>query len=160
MSSQEKIGSVENMYEETHVEWKITDFCKIARKGRFWYCDSPSFSFANSSWYFHVYPKSSVDPECIALYLGCLGGVLSEYSVEYTFGLKRLDNNVEHLFTGIVRKGEMFGSRNSIKRSEVMQWKCELLPADVLTITCTLKHGAIHSSQPKHEPTLKKLISK
>lgn len=163
MCSPEKLGSIENTYEETQVEWKITDFWKTTKDEKFTYHNSPFFTFSNFSWFFQFYPKSKIIHECIAFYLGCGGGLCGEKSVEYTLGLKRGDNDVEHLVAGIMNRPEKFSAVNHVKRSEIIQRKCELLPDDVLTIFCILKHGTIHSTQSKHESTkkeMKKLISK
>lgn len=154
-------GNVQNTYEETQVEWKIADFCTIIENDDLGCCKSPKFFFVNISLFFELWPKCGIVPEDISLYL--ITEQYLDYSFEYNLGLKRIDNNVESLQEGSALTGSVStGIYYYLNLSELKQRKSELMPSGVLTITCTLKRGTSHSTEPKalQNPELKKLISK
>lgn len=102
MSKFEKNGKIEEIYkevyEEKEIEWKIADFFSIAENK---IIQSPAFCFSNSSWYFRMCPKYNDKPFgrfCL------LSTKPLQYSVKFDFGLKKLDNSVVELGSGIFEK--------------------------------------------------------
>lgn len=158
-----KTGNVEEICKE--IEWEIVNFFSIAESGKD-YLDSPSFSFANVSWYLSLLPRSSVKPGFMNLHLNHLGGGQQLFGkrVEFYYGFKKIDGSVEQL-----NKGTFEESTSHIdyyyffKLSDIQQRKSELAPSDKLIITCTLKNvTTIHRNQSVilELPKLKNLISK
>lgn len=154
-------GNVEEKHEEKEIEWKISDFSSFAENRL--EIRSPDFSFANSLWYLRLHPKSGARPGFMCW---CLWSTKSpKCSVEYSCGLKKQDGSVEYLRKGILKENHpysFFGTLYYIKISEIQQRKSELVPTNVLIITCTLKRITTDSDQPKvlENPNTEILISK
>lgn len=175
MTNIEKIGKIEKRQDETEFEWKITDFFTIAENKDVLVC--PSFSFVDTSWHFRMHPRSIAKYGSVNLFLVQVGNL--ECSVEYDFGLKKVDGSVsvEHLSKGVLTTKSNSWNDNGITYrytdslffilSEVRQQKSEFAPSDTLIVTCTLKRQSIHSQQAKMLkaeiltlPKLQKFMSK
>lgn len=164
MTAVKEIGLVEKIpYEIKQIEWRIGDFFAVTEEEKCYRYDSPTFSIANILWHLRLLPNLGEKTESIDLYL--CSNVKREYSVEYYFGLKRYDDEVEQLASGILKGNEAHNVwGHFIKKTELLQWKSVLVPCSVLTITCTLKFmtEVSHSTQQTvlHETSPLKLISK
>lgn len=147
--------------EETEIEWEISNFFSLLADN-FHIC-SPMFCFANSStWYFQMHGENSLDPNFMALYL--CNNRIREYSVEYSFGIKKRGCEVEPLLRRVMPGNELVTDRwKFIKRSEVLQRNLELVPFGNFTVSCKLKcDPPVSSIHPTvlDKPTLKNLRSK
>ena len=166
MSDIEEIGNVEKKKEAMEIEWEITDFFSIAAQEKEF--KSASFSFANTSWHFRQRPQSKMESGFLYLYLVQTGNLKS--SVEYDFGLKKLDGCIEYPVKGIINcyvnttpwlKNERHSDAMYLNWAEMQQRQSELAPSGVLIITCTLKYETIRFGREKMAPPkLKKFISK
>lgn len=152
MSDAEEIGNVMKKHDGAEFEWKINDFFSVAENKTV--MKSPPFYFVDSTWCFRLYFKSQSE---FAIHLVEKMGHL-DCSVEYHFGLKKLDSTVEHLTKGNLSvKSDTLVLTNGIscrfsniaffELSDVQQRKSELAPSDVLTVTCTLKCENTHSKR-------------
>lgn len=158
MCDTENTGNVEEKYEEKKIGWKIADFFSFSEKKT--EIRSSDFSFANGLWHLRLLPNSTSKP---GFMYWCLVNTKSpRCSVEYSYGLKKQDRNVEYLSKGILQENDEYSALYYIELSEIQQRKSELVPANVFNITCTLKRITIDSDQPKvlENPNLEKLISK
>lgn len=156
-ANSKKIGNVEK-YEETRVEWKIAHFFSVIEDKSLCY-ESLAFPFAGDSWYLQM----NFDNEYIILNL-CNDNP-REYSVEFNFGIRKLDGTVEDwLGKGIMEGNQMYDEDHFefLRLSELQQRKSKLVPSDVLTVTCTVKRETTESDQQNtsHKPSFIKLISK
>lgn len=170
MTSVEKIGKIEKRQDETEFEWKITNFFTIAEKEDVLVC--PTFSFVDTSWHFRMYPRSTTKYGYVNLFLTQMENL--ECSVEYNFGLKKVDNSVsvEHITEGVLTTKSKSWQDNGITYrysdslffvlSEVRQRKSEFTSSDTLTVTCKLKRQNIHSNQAEiwASPKRQKFMSK
>lgn len=135
-----EVGEVEKLpYDIKHFEWKISDFFTFIEITDYRPLKSPTFSIADTSWNLKLYLNWNYSTyPFIQLFLW--NEKRREYLVEYYLGLKKCDGRVEQLLSGIFKE---VAKRNEkvdfIMRSELMQRKSELVPGDVLTITCTVK---------------------
>lgn len=174
MANLKKIGNIKKRHDETEFEWEITNFFTIAENEENFTCP---FSFVDTSWHFRIYPRSARKPGFVNMLLVQVGDL--ECSVEYNFGLKKVDGSVsaEHLSKGILTvNSENFTENEMLHRytdflffklSEVRKRKSEFSFSDTLTVTCTLKRLNTHTHQAKMlkaeilmPPKLQKFMSK
>lgn len=150
-----KIGSVEK-YEEIRVEWKIPDFFSVVEDKSLSY-KSSTFFFADASWYLLI----DFDEDNMSLALH--NDETREYAVEMIFGIRKRDNTVEVLGKGIMKGDETCDDDDFevLELSELHFSKSELVPSDVLTVTCTVKRKTTDSDRPNasDKPSFLKLIS-
>lgn len=153
-----------HVYEDTLAEWRITRFFSISEyKLDAEYYESPIFSIEGAPLFFSLFPRNMHHPECATLYLN--SKVYREFSIKYNFGFRKLDGSVEQLKNG---SGIMNGKEkrcalsSDIVLAEVLERKSELVPSDVLTVTCTIKPDIIHCTQANEleKPKAIKFISK
>lgn len=132
-----EIGKIENFpYEIKYFEWKIPDFFTIIETKTPFFYESPTFSVADTLWHMRLYQNSKIEFTELALYSRIKRKIL----VEYNFGLKRSDGDIKHFGRGIFKIEEFSNhGHHKIDILELMQQKSELMPDNVLTITCTLK---------------------
>lgn len=119
-------------------EWSIPDYFTIVEDRKFGCYDSHAFSVADTSWYLRLYPYWNDRTEFV--HLALFNNITREYLVEYSCGLKTCDGSMEQLLNGILKGDEVRNKEtNFIRKSQLVQRKSELVPGNVLTITCTVK---------------------
>lgn len=158
MCDTENTGNVEEKYEEKTIEWKIADFFPFSENRT--EIRSSAFYFANGLWHLRLLPKSRLQP---GFMYWCLANTKGpRCSVEYSYGLRKQDDSVEYLSKGILQEKDEHSPLYYIEISEIQHRKSELVPSNVLNITCTLKRITTDSDRPKvlENPNLEKLISK
>lgn len=140
-----EIGGLSEIGGEVTFEWKIEAFSSLAVEIDTFY-NSPKFYFSNASWNLKIYPNGEKEHETegsIGLYLMKKSSD-SPVTLNYTIGLKTVDGKKEanQNYTYIFHHKDWgYGRRNLISRSDLLNKKSELLPSDVLTITCTMKNN-------------------
>lgn len=138
-----------HVYEDTYAEWRITQFFSISEyKLDAEYYESTTFSIEGAQLFFSLFPRNMHHPECATLYLN--SRVNREFSIEYNFGFRKLGGSVEQLKNGngiMKGKEKRCAQSSDIVLSEVLERKFELVPSDVLTVTCTIKPEIIHSTE-------------
>lgn len=152
------IGNIEIRHDETELEWKIPDFFTNAETK--WRLVCRTFAFLDVSWFIQMFPKSNRKPGFVDMHLLKNGNL--EYSVNYYFGLKKLDGSVsgEHLCRGIIHvesqnrraDNKLFMDSTDhfvFRLSEIQQRNSEFLSSDTLTVVCRLKCETPHSHQGK-----------
>lgn len=163
-----KIGKVDvrkgkrmRISEITHAEWRIPDFFSISEYKSDAYNESPTFSVAGMPFYFRLYPRNPIHPEAAWCYLK--SDTTRDFHVEYNFGLKKLDSSVEQLQGGIIKGRETCGiSTGYLYITDLLMRKSELVPDNVLTLTCTFKPENVQPIETTEleNPKELKLISK
>ena len=158
--SSDKLGFVEkrSVCEEKQFDWKIAIFETNFEDEVCFQSKSPTFSFGKVSWYFELLRIPGIAP--MLLYLKTTD--ILKQAIWYSIGLKRVDQNQDLTITGVLRRNSTCTECYFIEPSEILQRKCELVPSDLLTVTCTLKSGTLVPSKRKAESDSKpkKLISK
>lgn len=152
------VGIVEErVVAEKEIVWKIPNFFSVAENKTYIRC--PTFAFADISWFLGLISKSSLKPGFMCYYIH--NSALHRGSLEYDFGIKKHDGSVEHLANGIINNAWQSASHFT-ELSKIDQRKSELVPSDVLTITCILRRITTQSNQPKmlESPKVEKLTSK
>lgn len=145
------IGEVNQILWKFVIQWKIKDIFSLSSKeDEFWL--SPSFSFANTSWCLRIYPngqsKAPLNDGQMEDSIGYIGIYLLKISsgppihMNYLLGLKTVDKKIEFKFHQTYNFKEMggFGRHKFISRSKLLEKKSELMPCDVLTLICKVKH--------------------
>lgn len=148
------------IYEETYAEWRISEFFSVSEYNDFNFYDSPTFCVTDVPFFLRLFPRTSSHPESATLYLH--SKMHREFSIKFNFGLKKLDGSMEQLKSGTMKGKEIYAQSRDIVLSEVIQRKSELVPNDVLTVTCTLMPDIVYSPETTELVKLKplKLISK
>lgn len=140
--------TIQKIHEEARIEWKISDFITVVEVDDA--CDgydSPAFFINDISWFLRLFPRSTLNPEFMRLFI--VADEKKDYSVEYNVGLKKSDGSVQKLVSGIRKNSDLdSGVGNIIKRSELLQQKSELIYQNAISIICTLKYEIAHSTQP------------
>lgn len=151
---------LQKTHELTQIEWKVVDIFADVEDENFKCFVSPTFSFADATWRLLLAGKFLSNPESTSLIL--MRNEHRNCSLEYTFGLKKLDGSVELLDRGIMKDDQKRSEHRFIKLSEVLRRKSELAPSGIVTITCSLKLEASQSNDPNmvDQPKRKKLKSK
>lgn len=134
---------------ENSFEWKIANFLSLSSDvGK--YYQSPTLSFAKSSWNLQVYPRgNNVQNETvnwISVYLRGQDLTDVPFSISCSLGIMKADGYVQK----VVDKKMNFDSEKPVvgeprfcQRDELVRRKAELLPNDDFTITCTMKHTSV-----------------
>lgn len=141
MDENKEIGKIERI----QFEWKIADFFKLTEDGKYLDYASPTFSVADASLCLKLWPNWNVRIEFVRLYLR--SHKKRKHTIEYYFGLKKIDGSMEHLLSGILEGHELCSDDNGnfIAKTELLKRKSELVPGNVLTIICTLKLKTVNS---------------
>lgn len=144
----DSIGEVKRIPKTTcEFEWSIPDFSSLSKNDEFYL--SPPFSFAGKSCNLSIAPngfKSLKSVGYIGLYLIRRNPDVC-FSPEVFFSIKTSDGEIhqERLYEKYDRKFhddlESFGIYRYLLRSELLKRKSKLLPADVLTVVCTVKYS-------------------
>lgn len=152
-------GEVNEITGESVFEWKLKDFFSLSADVDDFYC-SPSFHFVGASWFLKIFPNGQTKASLDDLYLddnAKTNGYIDLYlfydspgfpiNLEYSLGIKSLNKEIEeYADNGIFRSmgGHSYvkghGCTNFIKRSKLLERKAELVPSDILSIVCKLKH--------------------
>lgn len=153
---------LKKMYEETQVEWRISDFSiKAENVDLAFHYESPKFFINDICCFLRLYPTSGTNNAFMRMYIST--NVLQVHSSEYHISLKKLDGSVEQLLSGCLEKNKkdarVCDMGNIIKRSELLLRMSELAPQNALTIICTLKREIKHSTEPSDKIMPLKLIS-
>lgn len=126
-------------------EWKIKDIFSFTEEDYEYYFFSPSFSFKGHSWSIVIHPNAGGydnRPGCIDL---CLIRSENHLPIRLNFslclktayGIKQRENHYVHLFDPINYKSQVY---RMISRTELSARKCELAPAGILTVVCTMMY--------------------
>lgn len=147
MSLLGNVGNVTSKFAGEVFEWKIPNFSSLTLNvSKSDYYDSPSFTFGGATFYLRLYPagcKGSEDGD-ISLFLWLeSSSPLLPFTVTYVFGIKNSIRNMYLTDAGshTCRKPTGRGMWRFLKKSELTYNVAELLPDDILTIKCSLKHG-------------------
>lgn len=141
----EKIGEV-NRTPATicEFEWTIPDIVLLLQEENVYYY-SPFFSFAGTTWYIGIYPNGFRSKSLGYIFLNlsrtcCVPPI----SVDVSFAIKDVDGTKyeEAYYTKhIIENGhEIYGIERYLLTSDLLEKKSQLLPFNVLTIVCTIKH--------------------
>lgn len=174
MPTVKEIGEVKKISLVQQIEWSIPDYFVVAEDGEDLCLASSTFPVTGVLWHLRLWPSYEHLVVACEAYGARPGGYLAsdahrEYSLEYTFGLKKCNGTIKHLNKGIIEKNQ---SRNIdkydfIKKTQLLQRKSELVPSGVLTIVCTMQwmtEVSQSSTQPEtvldNKTKALKLISK
>ena len=137
MSSGEEIGLVS--VKNCKLEWKIDNFFSYNEEDL--QLNSPDFLVLNTMWYIQICPNGSTrhnSKGCVSLYMYRKDDK-DPQTVEYRLGIKNVNNTVEcELIDVATISTSGWGYHKFIKRSDLLQRKSELVPSDILTVTCTI----------------------
>lgn len=136
--------TVSKITREELIEWRIPDFSILVATSP---ClESPIFIVNDVSWFLTLYLRMGSNLDFLRVYIETKE--IREYTLEYTFSLKKSDGSMEHMVNGILEGNRTCSdSQNLIKRSEILQRNSELTPQDVATLICKLKYEIIHPTQ-------------
>lgn len=150
MEEVERTGEIQ---EELNIEWRIEDFISLLEEHNKFHT-SFSFSFAGHSWCMRIYPNGCEEQKSV----GYIGLYLRRNSfgpaikMNFSLGLKTFDGEKDpekycvHTFQKI---DEGCGSIKLLSKSELLQRKSDLLPADILTVFCSLMHEKSTENESK-----------
>lgn len=139
-----EVGELSETSGDIKVEWEIKDFFSLSQETDKYY-HSPKFYFSGTSWQIQISPKSEVHDasgDWIGLYLTRMANGLP-VAVTFSLRFKNVDEKGNpcirsaNTFNG---KGNAWGHPKFMSRSMLMERKSQIIPADVLTVICTLKN--------------------
>lgn len=135
------IGEVKKIPTEYDIEWSIQNFFSLSKECNNYYY-SPPFSFEGTSWYFQIFPNGNKVSGVVSLYL-YRDSANPPIRLEYTFGIKTLNgkkDSVKYISYVFQKAHQGYGEQSFLLRSNLLERKSDLMPADVLTIVCSLKN--------------------
>lgn len=140
-----EVNTISNVLQSEHeIEWKISNFSSLSNGTDNFY-ESPSFSFADESWYLRVRPNGDVSKGSV----GSVGLYLMKSStgppikMTYTLGLKSFKGEKDsefHRTYNFILGDAGYGVHGCIVKSELLERMSDLMPTDVLTLFCNLKY--------------------
>lgn len=140
-----EIGEVYESRAELVIDWKIKDFSSLSQEINVRY-HSPKFYFSGSSWKIRIYPNGQTKIRSrgwIDLYLVKTSNP-ANIVLEYSFALRTVNGKPYWTKAGMSFFEEAncgWGNDKYILRSDVMKKESELIPSDILTVTCTLMNN-------------------
>lgn len=150
MEAIDRMGEVQ---EELNIEWRIENFISLVEEKDKFYT-SFSFSFAGHSWCMRIYPNGREEQKSV----GYIGLYLRRNSfgpgikMHFSLGLKRFDGEKDpekHCTHTFQKPDEGYGSIKLLSKSKLLQRKSDLLPADILTVFCSLTNQKSTENESK-----------
>lgn len=149
----EEIDRMGEIQEELNIEWRIEDFISLLEEKNKIYT-SFTFTFASHSWCMRIYPNGREEQKSI----GYIGLYLRRNSfgpairMHFSLGLKTFDGERDpekHYMHTFRKIDEGCGSIKLLSKSKLLQRKSDLLPADILTVFCSLTNQKSTENESK-----------
>ena len=136
MSSRQEIGEIS--VKSCKLEWKIDNFFSYRQDMTL---ESPDFPILDTMWYLKISPDDFIESsskEYVSLCLRRRDYKIPQ-TIEYRLGLKNVNNTIDYERVEIATFIDCgWGYPEFVKRSDLLQRKCELVPSGSLTVACTV----------------------